>query len=285
MTMLAETRPDPWIIRPRPNPRARLRLFCLPYAGGGASTYRGWPAYLPADIEVVAVQFPGREERLIEPAFSHASDLCLQLAAVLAPYLDRPFALFGHCMGGLVAFELTRLLRTIGAPSPVHLFISGHCGPQKVYCFPPMAGMSDAELVALIRRLGGTPDEVLADGDVMPLLLPLLRCDLTICESYRYVPAEPLACPISVFGGILDKVVRRTDLLAWGAETRGGFQARMFPGGHFFFDDMKPRLLQAITDDLAVHHAPAVASTAMYDGGSPHDHLAQDPRGIAAHAR
>lgn len=267
--MLAETRPDPWISRPRPNPRAHLRLFCLPYAGGGASTYREWPAYLPADIEVVAVQFPGREERVLEPAFSNASELCLQLAAVLAPYLDHPFALFGHCMGGLVSFELTRLLRKIGAPLPVHLFISGHAGPRKVYDFPPMAGMSDDELAALIRRLGGTRDEVLADPDVMRLMLPLLRCDLTVCESYRYVPAEPLVCPISVFGGILDKVVRRPDLLLWDAESCGGFQARMFPGGHFFFDDLKPRLLQAITDDLAAHHAPTVASTSTYHGGAP----------------
>jgi medium-chain acyl-[acyl-carrier-protein] hydrolase len=268
MSMPAETRPDPWIIRPRPNPHARLRLFCLPYAGGGASTYREWPAHLAADIEVVAVQFPGREERIRERALSDASELCLQLAAVLAPYLDRPFALFGHCMGGLVSFELTRLFRVIGAPLPVHLFISGHAGPRKVYSFPPMAGMSDDELVALIRRLGGTRDEVLADPDVMRLMVPLLRCDLTVCESYRYVAAEPLACPISVFGGILDKVVRRPDLLLWDAETRGGFQARMYPGGHFFFDDLKPRLLQVITDDLAAHRAPAVAATSMYQRGA-----------------
>jgi medium-chain acyl-[acyl-carrier-protein] hydrolase len=267
--MLAETRPDPWIIRPRPNPHARLRLFCLPYAGGGASTYREWPGHLAADIEVVAVQFPGREERIRERAFSDASELCLQLAAVLAPYVDRPFALFGHCMGGLVSFELTRLFRTIGAPLPVHLFISGHAGPRKVYSFPPMAGMSDDELLALIRRLGGTRDEVLADPDVMRLMVPLLRCDLTVCESYRYVAAEPLACPISVFGGILDKVVRRPDLLLWDAETRGGFQARMYPGGHFFFDDLKPRLLQAITDDLAAHRAPAAAATPTYHAGAP----------------
>lgn len=282
--MPAEVLPDPWIIRPRPNPRARLRVFCFPYAGGGASTYRSWPAHLPGDIEVVAVQLPGREERLREPAFSRASELCPQLATVLAPYLDRPFALFGHSMGALVAFELTRLLRSIGAPFPVHLFVSAHCGPRKVYCFPPVAGMSDDELLRLLHRLGGTRDEVLAEGDVMRLMLPLLRHDLTVCESYRYVAAEPLACPISAFGGIRDDVVRRADVLAWGAETAGGFQARMFPGGHFFLDDVKPRLLQAITDDLAAHRAPAAVSTPMHHEGAHHDHLDQDARGAAAHA-
>jgi len=269
MTMPAETLPDPWIVRPRPNPHARLRLFCLPYAGGGASTYRRWPALLPADIEVAAVQLPGREERLREPACSNASELCQQLAAVLAPYLDRPFALFGHCLGGLVAFELTRLLRTIGAPAPVHLFISGHGGPRKVYGFPSLTGVTDAELVRLLRRLGGAPDELLADGNLMQLMLPLLRCDLTVCQTYRYVAAEPLACPISAFGGIRDEVVRRADVLAWSAETCGGFQARMFPGGHFFLDEAKPRLLQAITDDLTARGAAAGASSSLPHGGSP----------------
>lgn len=282
--MLAETLPDPWIVRPRPNPRARLRLFCFPFAGGGASSYRGWPAHLPADIEVAAIQLPGREERLREPAFTSASELCARLVAVLAPYLDRPFALFGHSMGALLAFELTRVLRTIGRTAPVHLFVSAHCGPRKAHCLPPVIGMPDRELVRLIRRLGGTRDEVLEDGDVMRLMLPLLRADLTVCETYSYVAAEPLACPISAFGGILDQVVRRADVLAWGAETHGGFQARMFPGGHFFLDDVKPRLLQAITGDLAAHGAPATTSNSMHDGGYRHDHLDQDPRGIAAHA-
>lgn len=267
--MRAEARRDPWISRPRPNPRAPLRLFCFPYAGGGASSYREWPAYLPADIDVVAVQLPGREERVCEPAFSSAPELCLQLAAVLAPYLDRPFALFGHSMGGLIAFELARLLRTIGARSPLHLFVSAHSGPRTVNSIPPVAGMSDDELAALLRRLGGTRDEVLADAEMMRLVLPLMRCDLTVCESYRYVLAEPLACPISVFGGIFDKIVLRPDLLAWDAETTGVFRARMFPGGHFFFDDLKPRVLQALSDDLAAHRAPAVASTSMYQAGAP----------------
>jgi len=267
--MQADTRPDPWIIRPRPNPRARLRLFCLPYAGGGASTYRAWPADLPADIEVIAVQLPGREERLREPAFSDASQLCRQLSAVLVPYLDRPFALFGHCLGGLASFELARLLRTIGAPSPVHLFVSGHCGPRKVHCFPPLAGMSDGDLLRVLQRLGGAPAGLVADSDDLRLILPPLRCDLTVCEAYRYVAAEPLACPISAFGGIHDEVVHRADVLAWGAETCGGFRARMFAGGHFFLNDAKQRLLQAIADDLAAPPAPTIVSTAIHHGGSP----------------
>ncbi|HEX2691983.1 MAG TPA: alpha/beta fold hydrolase [Kofleriaceae bacterium] len=269
--MLVETYRDrdPWIVRSRPNPRARLRLFCFPFAGGGASTYRGWPAHLPADIEAIAVQLPGREERLREPAFTSPSELCARLVAVLASYFDRPFGFFGHSMGALLAFELTRMLRTTGGPSPAHLFVSAHCGPKKPPCLPSVIGTTDRELWGLVRRLGGTRDEVLVDDDLMRLMLPLLRADLTMCETYRYVAAEQLDCPISAFGGTLDAYVRRADLLAWSAETHGAFQARMFPGGHFFLDDVKPRLLQAITDDLAASGGPARAPSSIPDGGFP----------------
>ena len=258
---------NPWLVRPRPLPRARLRLFCLPYAGGGASTYRGWPAHLPADIEVLAVQLPGREERLREPAFTSATELCQQLVTVLDPYLDRPFALFGHSMGGLISFELTRTLRALGRSLPAHLFVSAHCGPRKPYCLPAVAGMSDRDLLGLLRRMGGTRNEVLADTDVMRLMLPLFRADLSVCETYRYTPAEPLPCPISAFGGILDEYVRRGDVLAWGAETAASFQGRMFPGGHFFLDDARPRLLQAVADDLTAHGAAPSAPSSLPHGG------------------
>jgi len=263
--MPANPQSNPWILRPRPNPHARLRLFCLPYAGGGASTYCAWPAHLPPDIEVMAVQLPGREERLSEPAFIDASQLCVQLVAVLAPYVDQPFALFGHSLGALVSFELARLLRTLGAPGPGHLFISGHSGPRKIHGFPPLNGISDDGLLRVLQRMGGAPDGLVAVSDVKRLVLPPLRCDLSLCEAYRYVAAEPLACPISAFGGTLDDVVRRADVLAWGAETMGGFRARMLPGGHFFLNNAMPRLLQAITDDLA----SAVVPSSTRGGGAP----------------
>jgi surfactin synthase thioesterase subunit len=259
---------DPWIVRPRPNARPRVRLFCFPFAGGGASTYRSWPAHLPADIEVIAVQLPGREERLREPPFRDAMEHCRTLVDVLAPYLDRPFAFFGHSMGALVAFELVRTLVAAGGPSPAYLFVSAHCGPRVPHCLPSVSGLSDRDLVSLLRRLGGTPAEVLEDGDVMRLMLPLFRADLTICETYRYELDAKLSCPISAFGGTLDDFIRRPDLLAWSGETRGAFQARMLPGGHFFIDDAKPRLLQAVAEDLAGLGAPEQVSTPMSQGDS-----------------
>jgi medium-chain acyl-[acyl-carrier-protein] hydrolase len=259
--------PDRWVIRPRPDPSARLRLFCLPYAGGGASAYRTWPAHLPRDIEVAALQLPGREERLREPPFQDAAALAARLVHALQPWLDRPFALFGHSMGALVAFELARALRRAGGPAPVHLLVSARCGPRRRHRLPPVHRMTDADLVAQLRRLGKTPEEVLRDPELMRLVFPLFRADLTLCETYAYAPDEPLACPISAFGGALDEFVLREDLLAWSAETRGAFRARMFPGGHFFIHDAAPRLLQAIAEDLQggrVHDVAAPGTPAAF---------------------
>lgn len=265
--MLPDTSHDPWMVRTAANPKATLRLFCFPYAGGGASTYRSWSAHLPAEIEVTAIQLPGREERLREPALSSTADICTELLAVLRPHLDRPFAFFGHSMGALIAFELTRRLRAANKPQPQHLFVSAHRGPQRPSCLPPLGGMSDRELVNLIRSLGGTRDEVLRDPDVMKLMLPLLRADLTVCETYRYEPAEALTCPISAFGGTADDFIRRSDILAWRAETSAGYQARMFPGGHFFLEEARARLLQAIAEDLSAPLVSSNSSKPHYTGG------------------
>jgi medium-chain acyl-[acyl-carrier-protein] hydrolase len=257
--MHGNSAPDRWVIRPRPNARAHLRLFCLPFAGGGASAFRGWPAHLPPEIEVAAVQLPGREERLREPPFRDATALATRLVDALTPHLDRPFGLFGHSMGALVAFELTRALRRAGAPLPTNLLVSARCSPRRPHLLPPVQGMSDGDMVAQLRRLGRTPDEVLGDPEILKIVLPLFRADLTLCESYVYTAEEPLDCPVSAFGGLHDEWIRRDDLAAWRVETKGAFRARAFPGGHFFLFDATARLLQAIAEDLLDERAAGVA--------------------------
>jgi medium-chain acyl-[acyl-carrier-protein] hydrolase len=247
---------DRWIVRPRTNARARLRLLCFPYASGGASAFLRWPEHLPADIEVAPVQLPGREERLGEEPYRDLRSLTAKLVEVLAPYLDRPFAVFGHSAGALVAFELTRALRRSGSPLPVHLFVSGRVGPTRPHRLAALSGMTDPESIEQLRRYGGTPEEVLRDRDFMELILPVFRADLALCETYVYVREEPLACPVSAFGGTLDDHVAREDLASWRDETRGAFRLRMFPGGHFFIRDVRPRLLQAISEDLGALEGP-----------------------------
>lgn len=242
---------DRWVIRPRPNAQPRLKLLCFPYASGGASVFHRWPEHLPADIEVAAVQLPGREERLEEEPYRDVRCLTDTLVDVLERYLDRPFALFGHSVGALVAFETARALRRRGKSLPRHLFVSARGAPSRPHQLPSASSSSDAALALQLRRLGGTPREVLDDPDFMSVVLPLFRADLALAETYVYSPEEPLDCPISAFGASFDEHARREDLSSWSRETRAAFRLRMFPGGHFFIHPSRPRLLQAIAEDLS----------------------------------
>jgi medium-chain acyl-[acyl-carrier-protein] hydrolase len=228
-----------------------MRMFCLPYAGGGASVYRGWGASLPNDLEVCPVQLPGRESRLREPAFTDLKVMVPAVADALNAYLDLPFVLFGHSMGAAIAFELTRELRRRGRPQPLHLFVSGRRAPQLPAREEPIHALPDAEFMVKLRELNGTPEEVLQHEELMKLLLPILRADFGVNEKHELTEEEPLQAGISAFGGIGDKDVTREDVEAWKQHTRGRFRARMFPGDHFFIHDNKDLILEAVARDLA----------------------------------
>jgi len=238
-----------WIVFRKSKPNARFRLFCFPYAGGGASIYRSWSEDLP-EIEVCPVQLPGRESRLREKPFTHISNLVEAAAEALLPHLNMPFALFGHSMGALISFELIRHLRRLKGPSPVHFFVSAHRAPQIPDLDPPIHQLPDAELMENLRELNGTPEAVLQNAELMQMLLPLLRADFGVCETYAYADEEKLDCPISVFGGLEDREVTSEDLNKWRDQTHGAFKQRMLPGNHFFLQDAKKTLLQALYRDL-----------------------------------
>ena len=180
--MISTTPTNPWIARVRPTNGAVLRLFCFPYAGGGAAAYRPWSNELPSQIDVCAVQLPGRETRLREAPFTRIGPLVETLERALRPYCDLPAAYFGHSMGALIAFELARQQRRLGRPGPVRLFVSGHHGPQLPDPHKPLHRLPKDEFVAELRRLNGTPEVVLQNAEIMELLLPYLRADL---EDYR----------------------------------------------------------------------------------------------------
>jgi len=248
-------------MRPLARPAARLRLFCLPYAGGAASLFRGWPQSLPADTEVCAVQLPGRGSRFREQPFERLPELVQAVADGLQPFLDRPFALFGHSMGAVVAFELARELRRRGSADPGHLLVSGHQAPRLPDREPPLSHLPDAEFVEEIRRrYQGIPGEVLAEPELLELMLPILRADVRALESYRYAAEAPLECPISCFGGEDDTQLPQEDIEAWREEAGGPFTLRMFPGNHFFFEAAGDAMLQALADDLGpLLHPPSPA--------------------------
>ncbi len=238
------------IKRFHPRPRARLRLFCFPWAGVGASAFFAWSRDLPGEIEVVSVQYPGREDRLQEPAMRRLSPLVESLLQDLAPHGDPPFAFLGHSMGALVAFELARRLVDLGAPPPGHLFVSGRQAPQLPEVREPIPDLPDAEFVdELQRRYGGVPDAIVRDPEVRRFFLPTIRADLELVDTYVHQPGPPLACGVSVFGGREDRV-SRAELEAWQAQATGGFRLHLLPGGHFFITTQTETIIRRVLDDL-----------------------------------
>jgi surfactin synthase thioesterase subunit len=239
-----------WLLLPEPNPQARLRLFCFPYAGGTAQVFRGWPAKLPRTVETLAVQPPGRGARMKEAPFTSMTALVEAAAEALLPQLDRPFAFFGHSLGARVGFELSRLLRRQGGPHPLALFISGANAPQLPPTEEPIHELPDDELIEALRDLKGTPAEVLDNAELMQFMLPLLRADFKVNESYAYGDEPPLDCPIMAFGGSEDDQVSRERLEAWREQTSALFTLRMLPGDHFFLHSSQELLLRELSQRL-----------------------------------
>lgn len=248
--MTAPALNSPWIAFAQPSTQARLRLLCLPYAGGGAAIYRDWGRSAPAGLAIVPIELPGRGRRFVERPYTRLPELVAALAPAILPLTQQPFALFGHSMGALIAFELARELRRAGAAAPRHLFVSGHRAPQLPDPDRPIHALPYAEFVDELRQLNGTPAELLENAELMHLLEPTLRADFELCEQYAYTPGAPLDCPISAFGGLSDPHAARDQIEPWRAQTRGAFYARVLPGDHFFLHAERPALLGAIAQDL-----------------------------------
>lgn len=247
---------DPWIVRHRSNPDARMRLFCFSYAGGGASIYRSWHEALPSDIELCAIQLPGRENRAGEAPFTRMTPLLETVAASLDPYLDRPFAFFGHSMGALVSFELSRYLRRTRATSPIALYLGAFRAPHrpnpniKIHHLP-------SEVFKVVLRAEGIAEMVLQNAELMEAMLPTLRADFEVCDTYEYYEEAPLDCPLTIFGGLEDVRISRTDLEGWPLHGSQECNLTMFPGAHFFVHSAQDQLCAAIAGRL-VHHLDAL---------------------------
>jgi medium-chain acyl-[acyl-carrier-protein] hydrolase len=241
---------DSWIACRKPKPQARLRLFCFPYAGIGVSIFRTWSEGLPGDVEVCPVQFPGRGTRMMETPFTQLSPLVQALAQALAPLLDKPFAFFGHSLGALVSFELARQLRRQSGVQPVRLFVSAARAPQIPSRSRPIHAVPESEFLIELRRINGIPGKVLGNAELMQIMLPVLRADFAVYETYVHSTERPLDCFISSFGGAQDHRVSRGDLEAWRDQTSASFSLRMFPGDHFFLNTTQPLLLQILSQEL-----------------------------------
>ncbi|HTB74378.1 MAG TPA: alpha/beta fold hydrolase [Polyangiaceae bacterium] len=241
---------SPYVERLPHRTGARVRLFCLPHAGGSARAYRTFHQHLPRDVEVCAIQPPGRDQRIAEPALGDLSTLVREIVAAIVPLLDRPFALFGHSMGALAAYETARALRDRGSPAPASLFVSGCRAPHLPHDGRPLHDLDDAAFLERLRRYDGTPEFVLRDPELAQLFLPTIRADLCAMETYRFQPGPAVACPVVACGGVQDPDVSREQLARWCDLTSGRFEIAMFPGGHFYLREREARVVQLVAESL-----------------------------------
>lgn len=243
-----------WITPPRAQSTATtVRLFCLPHAGAGTAMYNQWQRALPSFIEVCPILLPGRESRLSEPSLTDSATLVGHITAAVADHLDKPYAIFGHSMGALLASELADSLVGKGLRAPSHLFVSGRNASHLPLHQLHLHQLPDDEfLAALDTRYGGLPKEILETPELLELYLPILRADLTLLETHDYRLRGQLACPISVFAGKEDANISETKLQAWSKHTTGPFELRWFEGDHFYLTGpSKPPLLAHLSDRLS----------------------------------
>ena len=229
----------------------RCRLFCFPYAGGGAAVFRQWPDDLPSDVELCIPCLPGRDARVDEPPATAMAPLVAALAEEARPLLTLPYALFGHSMGAFIAFDLAQELSAMGL-RPAHLFASAQRGPSLPYPAQPIFALPDADFLAAVRaRYQAIPEQVLHQPDLLAVLLRTLRGDFTLVEDYRYRATGRLPCPVTAFGGRDDRQIARAQLEAWSLETSETFDLQQLAGGHFFLNEGRHDLLAVIRQQIA----------------------------------
>ena len=239
-----------WFGIARPNPYARMRLFCFPYAGGSSFLFHKWHQHLPNSVEICTVQLPGRGARTHEPAFDSIQLLIETLGPAIHSFVQQPFAFFGHSMGAIIAFELTLYLRRKYGLLPSHLFVSGRRAPQIPKRDPHLYNLPHDEFISELKRLDGTPLEVLEHPELMELMMPLLRADFALVDTYNYSPEPPLDCGITAYGGSQDQEVSVDELQAWQGHTCSAFRLQMMNGGHFFIQREPEDLLRSLNREL-----------------------------------
>ena len=227
-----------------------LRLFCFPYAGGSAEIYRHWQKRFPKEIDICLVHLPGRGKRMLEHSFTRVSALVNAIADRMGPEIRVPYALYGHSMGALISFELSwELIRRYSA-GPQHLFVSGRSAPQWPNTRPNTFHLPNDEFLVELRRLNGTPPDVLENPDLVKLFLGVLRADFEMVQTYAYQRRGPLDCPITVYSGLHDGDVSREACQAWCEQTTSRCRIRMFSGDHFFIRDPKSEFVNVFRNDV-----------------------------------
>ncbi|MEV8633587.1 alpha/beta fold hydrolase [Streptosporangium sp. NPDC051023] len=233
-----------WLRPLKPRPEAAMRLICFTHAGGSITAYRDWPDLLPDSVELYGVQLPGRADRFNEPMPGDVETLVGSVVEEMLPLLDRRFALFGHSMGAMVAYETTRALEARGA-DPERLFASGCAAPHEPRRRREISSYDDERFMAELVKLGGTDLQILAHPAMREVIFPYVRGDFRLVESYRHRPGPALRTPISVIVGDSDPVVSQAQAKAWETRTLSDFSLTVLPGGHFY---LQPRRAEVIAE-------------------------------------
>lgn len=240
---------SPWFRRLGVRTSPSVRLFCFHHAGGSASVYRSWPTHLAENIQALAVQLPGRENRILEQPYERMAPLVEAYVEAAAGLDPLPFAFFGSSMGARIAAEATRVLAAHRLPTPVGLFVASSTAPALRL---PIRGWNEPVecLVAYLREMGGTPAEVMGSPQFMADLLPVIRADLTVVGTHAYRERPPLDLPIHAFAGRDDRDASADRMDAWRAETDGSFALDVVDGGHFFTPSGQRRVIETVSREL-----------------------------------
>lgn len=243
-----------WVHIIKSNPTAKIRLFCFHYAGGNAYMFNSWANYLSDMIEVYAIQLPGRMNLLDIPAHTRLDDLIPDLLAQVQPYLqNQPYAFLGYSVGGLIAYNLTHALASQNQVLPEALFIAACRAPTIESRTHILHNLPDEQFIEGLKIYGGTPAEVLTNHDLMHFMLPILRADFSLFETYkRLAVVEPLSCPIYTYGGLQDKQATVEELKFWQKETTKYNSLKLFPGDHFFIKNNQSNFLMALQEDISM---------------------------------
>jgi surfactin synthase thioesterase subunit len=249
-----------WVVDDGPagDSGAARQLFCFAHAGGGPSFFRPWLAALAPEIAVRRVLLPGRESRLEEPPFRHITELVEPLCTALEPYLDQPYALFGHSMGAVVAYEVARRFSGPSRAGPACLIVSGRRAPGLAANRRRLSILPDDEFLAEVGRLNGIPPEVLSEPELLGMMLPPLRADFELAETYRPLPGGRLGCPVVAYLSTADPEIDYDEVLGWREVTTGEFTMRVFGGDHFYLKGGRPDVLNALRDDLCPERSQLV---------------------------
>jgi medium-chain acyl-[acyl-carrier-protein] hydrolase len=248
-----------YMVCPKPRPSASVQLFCFPNAGAGGGAYRGWSDQCHDELEVTLVRYPGKGGRAAKIPYTNIGELVPALVDALPIALDRKFVFYGHSLGGKIAFEVVRELRRRSLGEPSHLFVGACHAPQLPWPYPNVHHLEDGPFIREMQaRYGGIPKEVIAEPELLALLIPMLKADVGLIETYRYKPETPLACSITAFGGAGDNTVDRSALEAWRHQTRNSFRLDILPGDHFFVQSARERLLSTIAAEILLQ-SPEVA--------------------------